>query len=133
MSKRKSYNDKFRASAVLMYEADGNALRVAKHLGIARSTLRSWVNMAHNNGLQPARSGVVLEVYQEEKVSITGMLDAAVRDALGYLPDKWPEASAREIAIAVGIFVDKKQLLSGGATSREVHHVVNWDDPNGND
>jgi len=123
MSKRKSYNDKFRASAVLMYEADGNALRVAKHLGIPRSTLRSWVNRAHNNGKKPSHSGVVAEVYQEKKVELVDMLDASIRDAIGHLPDKWSEANAREIATAVGIFVDKKQLLTGGATERHEHSI----------
>lgn len=120
MAKRRSYDDKFRASAVLMFEADGNYTRVARHLGISRSTLRSWVNAKNGTG-QPQGKAIPADVYHDKKVELSDLLDMSIRDALGYLPDKWSEATAREIAVSVGIFTDKKQLLEGGPTERTEH------------
>ena len=51
---RRQYDDKFRASAVVMLEAagypnkDGALATTAKHLGVPHNTLRNWFHGVHN-------------------------------------------------------------------------------------
>jgi hypothetical protein len=101
-----------------MAQAQGNVEKVAKHLDMPESTLRSWVNVAENKDRKPKGAGQDAEIYDKNRAELSQLLDIAIRDAMEELPGKWSEATAREIAVAVGIFTDKLQLLTGGATSR---------------
>lgn len=63
------------------------------------------------------------DIYDEKKADFIGLLKKAISDAFHELPDKWSEATAREIATAIGIFIDKMQLLEGEPTERK--EIVN--------
>lgn len=107
-----------------MAEAQGNIEKVAKHLKMPESTLRSWINAKDQNGKEPARNDPPPELYDENKAHLTQLLDIAIRDAMQELPGKWSEATARDIAVAVGIFTDKLQLLTGEPTESSRQQIL---------
>lgn len=114
--KRKQYDDKFRASAVVMLEAAGypkqkGALRgVAEHLHVPAMTLSRWFKGQQN----PPPNQIVTE----KRDDLTDMLNSelsAIFQAMNIVRD---EASYRDLGTVAGILIDKKQLLTGEATSR---------------
>lgn len=81
----------------------------AEQMGIAESTLRSWER-------------------QYPKATVPELLDRALAHLLANIPDKW---AAKDWAVAVGILLDKYQLLQGEPTER-VETILNRlgvDDP----
>lgn len=115
MSKEKPhYDDEFRASAVAALEGagypeqEGSLSRTAQHLGIHRMTLLRWATEKNN---PPPR-----KLVTEKKAELADLLDAEIRAALTQMGVKRVNASYRDLATSVAIFVDKKQLLMGKPT-----------------
>jgi len=113
MSNRRRYDDKFRASALLMLEAagypdKGAIVRTAKHLGMPEATLRMWAHGRHNP--------VPVDVYDEKKFDMQGMLRKEIYEGLRAMGGRREEATYRDLATAVAIMIDKLQLLSGAPT-----------------
>lgn len=114
MAKRKSYDDKFRASAVVMLEAagypdkKGALVEVAKHLGVPHPTLSRWYNAQRN----PPPDELVQEKRRELKDLLADELDAIFRA----MPNARENASYRDLGTVAGILFDKKQLLEGKPT-----------------
>lgn len=119
MAKRKQYDDKFRASAVVMLEAAGypdkpGALtQTAKHLGVPAMTLSRWFKAKNN----PPPNELVTEKRLELIDLVKNELDAIFRA----MPAVRGEASYRDLGTVAGILADKKQLLEGKATERIEH------------
>lgn len=111
---RRRYDDKFRASAVVMLEAEGypdkkGALeKVSKHLGVAKSTLHGWARAEQN----PPPS----ELRTEKRGDLAALIEDEIHNVLSAMPGAIPDASYRDLATGLGILVDKKQLLDGKAT-----------------
>lgn len=111
--KRRHYDDKFRASAVVMLEAAGypnktGALtEVAAHLGISHQLLSNWARATHNP--------VPQDVLQEEKTALADLFEGAARIYLkhGTDPVVVAEVSGQASMTAAAIAVDKMQLLRG--------------------
>ena len=116
MAKRKRYDDKFRASAVVMLEAAGypdkaGALAsTAKHLGVPHNTLRNWFHGVHN----PAPS----DIRQEKRGELSDLLRNEIDAALGAMDGARPDASYRDLGTVTGILIDKLQLITGKPTER---------------
>ena len=116
MAKRKRYDDKFRASAVVMLEAagypgkKGALVEVAKHLGISHQLLSNWARAAQNPPPQ--------ELLQEKRADLKELLDNELRAALGAMASVRPDAAYRELGTVAGILFDKLQLLEGKPTDR---------------
>lgn len=116
MAKRKRYDDKFRASAVVMLEAAGypaNAhavVEVAEHLHVPDRTLRRWFNGTNN----PPPDDIV----QQEKKDLADLFENAARIYLthGTDPEVVAEVSGQASMTAAAIAVDKMQLLRGMPT-----------------
>lgn len=114
--KRKSYDDKFRASAVVMLEAAGypnekGALtKTAAHIGVPARTLSRWFNGEQN----PPPDQTVNEKRDELSV----LLDTEIRAILGDMPEARKDASYRDLGTVAGILIDKIQLITGKPTSR---------------
>lgn len=119
MAKRKSYDDKFRASAVVMLEAAGyptekGALaRTAEHLHVPAMTLSRWFRKAQN----PPPNELVTEKRGELKDFVRSELSAIFGD----MPIVRPDASYKDLATAAGILIDKLQLLENKPTERVEH------------
>lgn len=115
MAKRKSYDDKFRASAVVMLEAAGYPTRrgsleyVAKHLNVPARTLSRWFNGEQN----PPPDQIVSKKASDLKTLIGDELDAI----FAAMATVRPEASYRDLGTVAGILFDKKQLLEGKPTN----------------
>lgn len=113
---RNRYTDEFRASAVLMLMAAGypdrlgSLTHVADKLSVPARTLSRWAK-AENNP-PPA------ELVIDKRVDLVEMLRDEAYNALREMGEARQDASYRELATAVGIFVDKIQLLTGQATER---------------
>ena len=120
--KRNRYDDKFRASAVVMLEAAGypdkkGALsQVSRNLKVPNSTLHGWFNATRN----PPPS----EVRNEKRMSLAEMLKAEINGALGEMPSAREDASYRDLGTVAAILIDKLQLLEGKATERIEHNNI---------
>lgn len=120
---RRRYDDKFRASAVVMLEAAGypdkkGALeQTTKACKVPESTLRGWYNETHNP--PPAK------LRAEKRLEIADIIRNEIYAALGAAPDARPEASYRDLITGAAILVDKLQLLQGKPTGI----VENRDNP----
>lgn len=124
---RKRYTDKFRATAVVMLDAQGypekeGALsKVAKHLDVPLSTLRGWWTAEHNP--PPA------DIRNEKRGDLAALIKNEVEGVLSAMPDKRIEADYRALATALGIMVDKLQLLTGQPTeTNDTRIVIKYDD-----
>lgn len=116
MAKRKRYDDKFRASAVVMLEAagypdkDGALSSTANHLDVPLSTLRGWFTAEHNP--PPA------ELRNEKRGELSDLLRREIDSALGAMDNARPDASYRDLGTVAGILIDKLQLITGKPTER---------------
>ena len=130
MARAQRYSDDYRASAVLMVQAEGYPAkkgavkRVADHLGIEERTLRRWVTGASN----PPPDNVVHVKRLDLRKAITDEL-RGIFDELGKARE---DASYRDLATAAGIFFDKLQLLNGNPTANTNQRVIieYYDDTN---
>jgi hypothetical protein len=133
LSKRKynQYTDKFKAGAVLTWEANPNFVAVAKHLSIPEATLRSWVNKHQNNGKRPAAAELDVEIYDGKKIDFVQAIENELYGIHQEMKCKREGADYRELAVAFGILHDKRQLLTGGATENVnnrmlIQYVNDW-------
>lgn len=114
MAKRKQYDDEFRASAVLMLEAQGYPTKkgaltaVANHLNVPARTLSRWFNREQNP--PPDR------IVSEKRGELVERLESVAHQILDVLPESLDEASTQQLATALGILLDKRQLLSNKPT-----------------
>ena len=126
MAKRRHYDDKFRASAVVMLEAAGypdkkGALaQVAAHCGVPEPTLHRWAREKNN----PPPSDVV----NEKRGELTDLLRDLAYKLVAAMPDKIGEAGLQQQGTTLGIVIDKLQLLEGKATERVDHTGLNRDE-----
>jgi hypothetical protein len=110
------YDDKFRASAVIMLQAEGYPdrpgalMKIAKHLKVPKTTLSRWYNKTSN----PPPPEIVTEKKTELKEYITLELGGIFED----MPNARSEASYKDLATAAGILIDKLQLLNNEPTER---------------
>ena len=116
MRQRRRYDDKFRASAVVMLEAtgypeiEGGLSQTAKHLGVPLSTLKGWFKLEHNP--PPA------QLRNEKKQDLVIELENVAYLLVKAMPGKIDEASLQQIATSMAIAIDKMQLLKGQPTWR---------------
>lgn len=122
--KRKTdrYTDKFRASAVLMLQAAGypekkGALqKTAKACKVPRSTLHGW----YTKQSKPPPS----EIRHEKKIDFLALIEKEIGLALKEMDHARQDASYKDLTTAVGILVDKKQLLSDEPTERNTTTII---------
>lgn len=126
---RRRYDDKFRASAVVMLQAAGypnskGALaQVAKATGVPAMTLSRWLKAKQNpppNELVTKKKGELLDWINEELQGIFGALPSARADA-----------AYKDLVTGAGILIDKRQLLSGQPTENTknqttIEYVNDW-------
>ena len=114
MRQRRRYDDKFRASAVVMLEAAGypdkkGALeQVSKSLKTPISTLHGWYYAKHN----PPPS----DIRTEKRGEIVDIIRSEIYHALAAAPGARPDASYRDLITGAAILVDKLQLLTDKPT-----------------
>lgn len=131
MAKRKRYTDEYRSNAVVLLAAAGypdkpGALaQVAKQMDMHERTLSRWFNNEQNAPPD--------ELVTEKKSDLATLLRDEIDGILGEMGKKRGSAQYRELATALGITVDKLQLLTGNPTSNDkqklsIEYVNNWRD-----
>jgi hypothetical protein len=119
MSKRKRYDDKFRAGAVVMLQAQGypdtkGALtKVANHLHVPAMTISRWFRAAQN---PPPH-----DLVTEKELDLVALLKTELTQIFTAFPTARPDASFKDLATAAGIMIDKLQLLENKPTERVDH------------
>jgi hypothetical protein len=122
MGTRKRYDDKYRASAVVMLEAAGFPDRkgalshVSRHLGVPIPTLKRWATGAQN----PAPNDLVTK----NRIELGDLLDSEIAAAFEAAKEVRSEASYRDLMTGIGILVDKRQLLRGEPTQTTNQRVI---------
>jgi len=113
------YTDEFRATCVIMAQAEGypermGALsRAARKCGVSHQTLGRWVRAEYN---PPPRKTV-----QVKKEAIIENIKAELWAIFGDMIDARQDANYRELGTVFGILTDKMQLLTGEPTG-----IINW-------
>jgi hypothetical protein len=101
------YSDEERATALAALDGNGgNRQRTARQLGIPRKTLATWASGA----VHPA----VADLRHQKKRDLADGLEQVAYRLLDAIPGKLEGASLLELAIGLGILVDKMLLLRGG-------------------
>lgn len=113
--KRRRYDDKFRASAVILLEAagypdtEGALMKTSRHLNVPHTTLRRWFHRLNN----PPPS----ELVQETKRDMSAEIESVIYLILGHMPEAVTDANFRDMSTSVGILIDKLQLLTNKPTA----------------
>lgn len=102
------YSIERKAEVLALIQAnDGNILQTSRDTGIPHQTIRRWVEYPERfSALQTEKQDNLLE-----------KLDKRAHDLIDAMPDKIPGASLSATATALGIVIDKSQLLRGLPTS----------------
>lgn len=124
MSKKPSYDDQFRATAVVALRAAGwpnqvGALaRVAADLKIHERTLDRWAKGESN----PPPDNIV----RTKQVELSDLFEQEMRWIFQAMEKKRGEASYRDLGIVLGITSDKRQLLNDQPTAnvKETVHYI---------
>jgi hypothetical protein len=112
----KQYTDDDVATALAFLEASGypnkkGSLELAsRHTRVPTRTLRRW----YIGQMHPVSDNNVAR----KKVDLAEALDNELAEIFAALMDARDEASYKDLATAAGIFIDKKQLLTGKPTAR---------------
>jgi transposase-like protein len=115
-----AYTEQQRADALVALEANrGNIKQTAIQLGIGEATLHRWIDENSDNG--DIKSDIALATSELVPAARKGFIVRLVnlRDkALQHLEEHFEDLTARETVVALGILIDKVELLEGNATSR---------------
>lgn len=122
MKKRKSYDDEFRASAVLMLQAAGypdqlGALKkVENATNVPSMTLSRWFKRTSN----PPPNKVVRRTTDNFRRALRAEIEAV----LGAMPETYEQASCRDLGIALGMLVEKLWLLDNNSTDQQQFEIA---------
>jgi len=122
--KYKRYTDEFIAGALLTYDATPNFVKVAKHLKIPESTLRSWDNKRKDLEKMPQGREVDANIYDDKKINFIEMIDSLLIKHLNEASSTLGGASHHEVIGGVKVLFDVKQLLTGGPTENINQRVL---------
>ena len=101
---KRRYTDQEKAAALTALDANGgNALHTAAQIGIPHTTLHYWDNGGIHEEVAKIRNG--------KHGKLSDGLEEIAWLLVGILPEKLLEAPANVLAVALGIIVDKIQVL----------------------
>jgi hypothetical protein len=97
-------------------DTPGASARVSERFRIPRRTIERWA--------KGERTGAPQHIIQVKRAELRDMLREEATEILVEMAGKREEAGYRDLAIALGIIVDKLQLLSGGPTDSSTSRIV---------
>jgi len=112
-----AYTEQQRADTLIALEANGgNISLTSEQTGIPRPTIYSWLsdNLTLKSDHAIATAELIPATREAFKTRLTSLRDKV----LGHLEVNFEDLSARESVVALGILIDKVELLEGNATSR---------------
>src|SRR5687768_1222297 len=102
---KQQYSDNTKATALVRLEVNSNNIaQTCRELAIPHETLRGWVN---GRGVNPEVTD--MRDYQKEKLA--DRLEALAHQIIDVMPGKLHEATLPQLAVALGIAVEKMELL----------------------
>lgn len=115
---RRSYSEAEVAESLTALRAnDGVVKRTAEDLGIPRMTLAQWA-MESRRPQSARNQDIRLKVSHDKSEETIRMLDAIIPQALARVAEALPSVNGYQAMLVSAIAIDKRQLLSGGPTSR---------------
>lgn len=103
------------------YAMTGKYSEAAKAAGVSIASARKYVLLSDDlEDLRTEKRREVIEATIPEVIAAFSRAQLALVEALTDA-DKLAKATVNEIAVAIGIVTDKRQLLSGQATDRREH------------
>jgi hypothetical protein len=103
-----AYGDGQKAEVLAILASNGGRLRqTARQTGVAESTLRLW-----------ASDGRVTSCAQKKSEDLADRMEALTHAIVDMMPEKLQAANLRDLAVTLGIIVDKMLLLRGQPTER---------------
>ena len=112
-----AYTEQQRADTLIALEANnGNISLTSEQTGIPRPTIYAWLsdNLTLKSDHAIATAELIPATREAFKTRLTSLRDKV----LGHLEVNFEDLSARESVVALGILIDKVELLEGNATSR---------------
>lgn len=108
---KQSYNDQEKATALLFLETnDGNIVRTSKQTGVPQQTLRQWRDGLHVNT-------AIAEIKEIKREEMHLRMEETMHLLIDAIPGKIEDAKLSEVSLALAQITDKRQLLTGNATS----------------
>lgn len=121
MGKKRTYSDEEKANALAAMDANGgDVFNTARQMGIPYQTLQEW----SKGRVHPA----VLNIRQGKRADMAAALGDVAWQLLEAIPGKIDPASLTQTATAMGIAIDKQQLLLGRPTAIHQHDVTRLSD-----
>lgn len=118
---RRSYTDEEKAKAVVLYRDEGPAA-VQRDLGIPKATVSRWAKAAGVRTVPNKKTAAATEAARQRWEQRRGPLANKLGMVAEVLADRILEAEpkdARSLATPLGVCIDKAELLTGRATSRD--------------
>lgn len=107
---KRRYSDEERAAALAALTANGgNQELTSRQLGIPRHTLRHWYYGERHPEARARAEGKTDELANE--------LEEAAFKILSFMPARMESASLQQLAVCLGITVDKMQILRNRPTT----------------
>lgn len=103
------------ATAQAMYEIDGNASRVARQLGIPRTSVQDIVS-GYGRWSELATDSSYVQLRREQKRILQAACAKNMSKALVRIEEKIDDCSAPQAAMVFGILFDKDRLMAGEST-----------------
>ena len=116
MGKKRQYTDNDKAAALAALDANkGNLSKTAKQLGIPRQTIQEWAaGRNHNRSVPDLRQVKKRDLAEKLEEAADALLDNILARARSETSVAVP---LKDFATAMGIAIDKMQLLKGEPTS----------------
>jgi len=113
-NKSRVYSGAEKAEALVVIQSNnGNITRSSNQLGIARKTLETWVR--GTQGISTVTPAMIETATDETVGKLSRNIDLYLEAAQD--PEKIEKASLKDINLSLAIAIDKRNLLSGRATS----------------
>jgi len=112
-----AYTEQQRADTLIALEANGGNIKLtSEQTGIPRPTIYAW--LSDNLTLKSDHAIATAELIPATREAFKNRLTSLRDKVLGHLEVNFEDLSARESVVALGILIDKVELLEGNATSR---------------
>lgn len=130
---RRSYTDEDKAAALALYAEQGPT-EVERQMGIPKATVASWAKRTGTRTvcIEKARARVEAAhlAWEERRLDMADRIGTAAElalvqceNALAGIAGSPSMRDAKDAATTMAILIDKAQLLTGAATSRQEQHV----------
>ena len=115
---RRTYSDSQVAEALAVVDAcGGNVQRASQTTGVPRKTLAGWVSGQVQRVSAPEVIDEMVELRQEKRGDLAERMEEIVWQLAEAIPGKINDAPLNQVAVSLGILIDKMRLLREESTA----------------